>query len=232
MKRLGCPISCLRLLGLSWVSLVLIAGCVPSEPTAEATLVGWATLPADVFVPGPTSGQFIEPANGRMPPFVGEQPVQGFSALLLNDDGTLLALSDNGFGSRENSPDHLLQVWTLRPDFRTAEGGSGAIEFELAFVLSDPHRHVPFPLVADREHYPGSEIPVDSRIREGRWLTGGDFDVESVRRAPDGSLYFGDEFGPFLLHTDPAGVLLEAPIPIPGIQSPQNPHLADARAWP
>ena len=33
------------------------------------TLEGLAVLPADTFAPGPTSGQFIAPANGRIPPF-------------------------------------------------------------------------------------------------------------------------------------------------------------------
>jgi hypothetical protein len=58
-------------------------------------------------------------------------------------------------------------------------------------------------------------------------LTGGDFDPESFRRAPDGTFYFGDEFGPFLLHTDPTGRLLEPPIALPGVWSPQHPELGD-----
>jgi hypothetical protein len=73
--------------------------------------------------------------------------------------------------------------------------------------------------------YPGSAIPVDPDIRRDRLLTGGDFDIESVREAPDGTLWFGDEFGPFLIHTDATGRVLEAPYPLPGVQSPQNPFL-------
>src|SRR5688572_2133557 len=74
-------------------------------------------------------------------------------------------------------------------------------------------------------HYPGTTIPVDQQIRDRRLLTGGDFDIESVREAPDGTLWFGDEFGPFLIHTDGRGRVLEAPIPLPGVKSPQNPFL-------
>ena len=59
-------------------------------------------------------------------------------------------------------------------------------------------------------------------------LTGGDFDIESFREARDGTLWFGDEFGPFLLHTDARGRVLEAPIPLPGVQSPQDPLLGGA----
>jgi hypothetical protein len=39
-------------------------------------------------------------------------------------------------------------------------------------------------------------------------------------------LWFGDEFGPFLVHTTDAGRVLEPPIPLPGVKSPDNPTLA------
>ena len=200
---------------------LLLAACADAP---EPTLVGVAVLPADHFASGPTSGQFIEPANGRTPPFDG-QPVQGFSALIGNGDGSFLALPDNGYGKKENSADFILRVYELRPDFRTADGGSGAIEVGSAFLLCDPDRHVTFSIVADLELYPGSNIPVDPAIKAGRLLTGADFDVESFRRVPDGTVYFGDEFGPFLLHTDSTGRLLEPPIPLPGAWSPQHPLL-------
>ena len=74
--------------------------------------------------------------------------------------------------------------------------------------LRDPDRKVPFPL-----------------FRPDRLLTGADFDLESVRAAKDGSFWFGEEFGPFLLHTDATGRVLEAPVPLPGVQSPPNPFL-------
>jgi len=77
---------------------------VQQDPTLGVSLIGFARLPADVFVAGPVSGQFIAPANGRSVPFRQGQPVQGFSALLANGDGSFLALVDNGFGSRDNSP--------------------------------------------------------------------------------------------------------------------------------
>jgi hypothetical protein len=46
-----------------------------------------------------------------------------------------------------------------------------------------------------------------------------------MQLAEDGTYWFGDEFGPYLLHTDAAGHLLEAPIPTPGVRSPSNPTL-------
>jgi hypothetical protein len=215
----------------AWLISVIVPflfGCVKQTPAVE--LVGFAVLPADYFIDGPTSGQFIEPANGRRPPFANRQPVQGFSALINGDEGAFLALPDNGFGTRENSADFLLRVYELRPDFKTPAGGSGEIEVRSLFVLSDPDRHISFPIVADLAQYPASDIAVDTSIRAGRLLTGADFDIESFRRVRDGSFYFGDEFGPFLLHTDSSGVLLEAPIALPGVRSPQYPGLGDGIA--
>jgi hypothetical protein len=204
--------------------LLTAAACGPSA-APRPTLIGWARIPADTFIAGPTSGQFITPANGRTPPFDDAQPIQGFSALLPAGGGAFLALADNGFARQNNSADFLLRVYALRPDFRTPQGGSATVEVIPAFLLRDPERRIPFPIVADRDRYPDSDIPVDARIRADRLLTGADFDVESFRRMPDGTFWFGDEFGPFLLHTDSTGVLLEAPIPLPGVRSPQHPDL-------
>jgi hypothetical protein len=78
--------------------------------------------------------------------------------------------------------------------------------------LRDPDRKVPFPIVNDA---------TDERL-----LTGADFDIESLQRAADGSFWIGDEFGPYVLHVDATGKLLDAPDPLPGVKSPQNPTLA------
>jgi hypothetical protein len=192
---------------------------------AAQTLEGFARLPADTFAPGPTSGQLITPANGRVPPFENRQPVQGISSVLPGLHGDFWVMPDNGFGAKENSSDYVLRVYHIDPDFRTRHGGSGTIALESFISLRDPDHKINFPIVADGAVYPGSTIPVDSDIRKKRLLTGGDFDIESVRVAHDGTLWFGDEFGPFLLHTDSNGRVLDAPSPLPGVKSPQNPFL-------
>jgi hypothetical protein len=46
-----------------------------------------------------------------------------------------------------------------------------------------------------------------------------------VRRDAQRGLWFGDEFGPFLLHTDATGRVLEALIPLPNVKSPEKPTL-------
>ena len=201
-----------------------------SQPAGAQSLVKFASLPADTFAAGPTSGQLIAPANGRIPPFVDKQPVQGFSSVLRTASGDYLAMSDNGFGAKPNSPDYVLRFYRIDPDFRTATGGSGTIAVESFTTLSDPFHKVNFPIVADGATYPGTAIPVDAAIRSRRLLTGGDFDIESFREAHDGTYWFGDEFGPFLIHTDSAGRVLEAPIPLPGVRSPQNPFLGGETA--
>lgn len=191
-----------------------------------ATLVAFASLPADSFAPGPTSGQFIDAANGRTPPFPRQQPIQGFSSVLRAEDGDFLALSDNGFGAKANSADYVLRLYRIDPRFRTTRGGSGRVRVESFITLSDPDHRIPFPIVADGLTYPASTIPVDPSIVSRRLLTGADFDVESVRKGRDGSLWFGDELGPFLLHTDARGRVLDAPVRLPGVDSPDSPFLA------
>jgi hypothetical protein len=193
------------------------------------TLEGFATFPADTFAPGPTSGQFIAAANGRTPPFIDKQPVQGISSVLRAWNGDFLVMSDNGFGAQNNSADYVLRVYRISPDFRTRRDGDGTIDIRSFITLRDPGHHVNFPIVAEQEFYSASSVPVDPAIRERRLLTGADFDIEAFREAPDGTFWFGDEFGPFLLHTDRLGRVLEAPIPLPGVQSPQNPFLGPNR---
>ncbi|MDC0720313.1 esterase-like activity of phytase family protein [Nannocystis bainbridge] len=213
--------------------LAFAAACGSPVAAPPATLLGRAVLPAGTFAAGPASGERLGsgPIHGQAVPFAS-QPVQGFSALLANDDGTYLGLVDNGYGKIENSADFHLRVYTLRLDLRTAAGGSGGVEVLGQIELRDPDRKIGFPIV--------------QQFSDARVLTGADFDPESMQRAPDGTLWFGDEFGPFLLHTAADGVVLEPPIGLPDLdrpglelRAPQNPNneegaalrLMNAVAW-
>ena len=189
--------------------VVALLWAVPAAARApEATLEGRAVLPADTFAPGPPSGAGLdadEIVGGREAPFAG-QPVGGVSAVLDAEGGEYLVMADNGFGTKGNSADFLLRLYRIRPDF---EGGD--IQVQSYVQLRDPDGRIPFEIT--------NENTAD------RFLTGADLDVESVRQDFRGDLWFGDEFGPFLLHTDVYGRVLEAPIPFEGVRSPENPAL-------
>jgi alkaline phosphatase len=165
----------------------------------KVELVGFASLPADTYSDGPTSGAEIS-ANGRTGPFPG-QPIQGFSGVQFANSNSLYFLSDNGYGSKDNSEDFLLRINRLDPNFKGRENGDGTVKVLDYIQLSDPNNKVPFQIVNEGT--------------TGRLLTGADFDVESFVFDKDGTIWVGDEFGPYLLHFDASGKLLEAPIATP-----------------
>nr|WP_322657642.1 phytase [Dendronalium sp. ChiSLP03b]MDZ8203938.1 phytase [Dendronalium sp. ChiSLP03b] len=168
----------------------------------KVTLKGFASLPADTFAEGPPSGSDITGnTNERNVPFA-KQPVQGFSGVQIADDNSFWFLSDNGFGSKSNSADYLLRIYRLDPSFRGTEAdGDGSVKVLDFLQLSDPNKKVPFEIVNENTG--------------DRLLTGADFDVESLAIAADGTIWIGDEFGPYLLHFDATGKLLDAPIATP-----------------
>jgi hypothetical protein len=179
----------------------------------EPKLLARATLSATAYQPGPPSGAVgVAAANGVTPPFPG-QPIPGFSAVLDGPHGTYYAMPDNGFGAKANSADFLLRLYVIEPRWKTSRwSGGGEIKVRSFISLRDPDHKVPFPIVNE---------DTDDRL-----LTGADFDLESVRRSPEGDLWFGEEFGPYVVHTDAKGRVLEAPFPLPGVKSPFSPDLA------
>jgi hypothetical protein len=208
-----------------------------------ATLAGHAILPAFTMALPPAdaprdamvSGKFAGPGNlridrpGSVPgttgpapqgratgisfPFIG-QPVQGFSGIkpVAGQPGAYWVLTDNGFGNRRNSPDALLMFHRVRPDFRSGPGG-GQVQVEETIFLSDPDRRVPF-----RIAHEGTER---------RYLTGADFDTESIQPVADG-FWIGDEFGPFLIHVTREGRVtrvVETKLDGQVLMSPDHPAL-------
>ncbi|GAA1634873.1 esterase-like activity of phytase family protein [Actinoplanes couchii] len=172
----------------------------PGQVTTP-TLTGFASLPAATFVPGSEpSGSLVTGSTNGIPVPFADQPVQGFSGIADNGDGTYDVLSDNGYGNQANSADFLLRIHRLAPVFRT-----GKVDVLGGVNLTDPDGHVPWKLT-----------------RDDRVLTGADFDVESIVKDTFGGYWIGDEFGPYLLHFDRAGRLLSAPVPLDGVTAPET----------
>ncbi len=201
------------------LAIVSFAPLASAQPKFPAVLGGHAILPAMTFVPAPAdapqelqiSGRYATPSPMRVDapeiamgisalsdkaaprptgiklPFKG-QPVQGLSGIRNLKDGTFLTLTDNGFGSKANSPDAMLMFHIIKPDWK-----AGTIERVSTTFLHDPDRKVPFRIV--NENTPK------------RYLTGSDFDLESIQPIGD-ALWFGEEFGPFLIKTDRSGKVL------------------------
>ncbi|WEF24151.1 esterase-like activity of phytase family protein [Paracoccus sp. S3-43] len=205
----------LALLACSAAPLLTTAAL--AEDSFPATLAGHATLPAFTMVTPPAdaprdlwvSGKFTGTTRNETPmsvegdvgkaygghktgiwlPFIG-QPVQGMSGLAMNrdTDGSWFTLTDNGFGSKVNSPDAMLFFHRMQPDFET-----GKVSRLDTIFLRDPDRKVPFRIA--------------NEATEGRYLTGADFDPESIQFLND-EIWIGDEFGPFVLRVARDGRVL------------------------
>lgn len=158
------------------------------------------------------------PALGNRPtglalPFRG-QPVQGISGIVDAGDGAWWALSDNGFGTRRNSPDAMLMIHRLRIDFTR-----GTVRRLDTLFLRDPRAVIGF-----RITHEGTR---------GRYLTGADLDPESLVADADG-FWIGDEFGPYLVRVDRRGVVtdwIEARLDGAVLRSPDH-HAPDPAAAP
>ena len=219
-------------------------GAAPVQGIAQqAHLVARSVLPAMTFRPGsPATGAFFSAADREAAkangipgpsegPYFGSQPVQGFSSMIPADGKAWWALADNGYAWRPNSADFQLAMYRIDPRWGEA-GGPRVLE---TVILRDPEHHIPWKIVCDQASgtpLPGfsfNAIPPASAACGGdsaaRILTGFDLDPESFVRAPDGTFWISEEFGPFLVHVAADGRVLEAPIPFPGVRSPQNPYL-------
>jgi hypothetical protein len=196
---------------LAGVALSVLVLPVSAEQAVRAKLLDHALLPAASFVAPPAdapadakiSGKFTQGGKradkvGSVPgkvtqtdrltglsvPFDG-QPVQGFSGIRSLGGNEFLVLTDNGFGSKLNSPDALLMFHRIKADW-----AAGKVERLSTVFLRDPDRIVPFRIA--------------NEATAERYLTGADFDLESIQPVGD-TFWIGEEFGPFLLRVDATG---------------------------
>jgi hypothetical protein len=196
------------------LALLMTTAAQAADKEFPATLKAHAVLPADTIIAAPadaatylkTSGKFSAADRKRVEalgtvmgkdgvretglalPFDG-QPMQGFSGIKAMEDGSFWTLSDNGFGNKLNSTDAMLMIHHVAFDW-----DKGTLEPQKTVFLSDPDKKAPFPIVMEGA--------------EKRYLTGGDFDVESIQPVADG-FWIGEEFGPYLLKFDLDGKLTD-----------------------
>ena len=159
----------------------------PADAPADLKTSGKYTTAKRVDAPGSVMGKSYERETGVKLPFEG-QPRQGHSGIKVMPDGTYWIISDNGFGSKANSPDSMLYLNRYRVDWT-----SGKWEPLETIFLHDPDRRVPF-----RITHEGTDR---------RYLTGSDFDIEGFQIVGD-AIWIGDEFGPYVLKTDLSGKVL------------------------
>ena len=184
----------------------------PSDAPADLQVSGKFTSGKRVEALGSVEGMSAGRPTGVSLPFKG-QPLQGHSGIKKMPDGSYWILTDNGFGSKANSPDAMLYLNRYAIDFK-----AGSMKKLETIFLHDPDKKVPFRIV--HEGTPK------------RYLTGSDFDTESFQFA-GGALWIGDEFGPFLIKADLTGKVLavfDTLVDGKVVRSPDNPALTTPAA--
>jgi hypothetical protein len=182
-------------------------------PPPAVELIGMVVMPPDAFRGGPPAGQFDNEGRRAATPRFDSQPVQGISSIKPGPtQGAWWALSDNGFGSKWNSPDYRLSVYLFDVRPRTQAGPDSRAALQAVIELSDPAKFFPWRLTDESE--------------PERQLTGADADPESLVAMPDDTFWIGDEFGPWLLHFSVDGELLSPPVELPdGALSSDHPRV-------
>jgi hypothetical protein len=177
----------------------LPADAISLEPPADApesfaisgkyTGPDWRRVDAVGTVPGTSyiSDKSAPRPTGVSTPLKG-QPLQGFSGIKAMADGSFWVTTDNGFGAKKDSADALLMFHHIKPDWT-----AGTVQHVRTVFLHDPDRKIPFLVV--------------NESTQKRYLTGADLDIESMQFVGD-SVWFGDEFGPYLVQADLNGKVL------------------------
>jgi hypothetical protein len=159
----------------------------PADAPADLRVSGKYTTGSRVERLDSVEGRSANRLTGIALPF-GGQPLQSHSGIKRMSDGSYWVLTDNGFGTKANSPDSMLFL-----NRYTIDWAAGTLNRQQTIFLHDPDKKVPFRIV--HEGTPK------------RYLTGSDFDTESFQIA-GGALWIGDELGPWLIKADMSGKVL------------------------
>ena len=194
---------------LASTAIVISTSLCLAQQQAPATLAGHVIIPAETYIPAPAdapadlraSGKFAgSPLRAEAPgsvmgksfgrptgvklPFKG-QPIQGHSGIKTLPDGSFWVITDNGFGSRLNSPDAMLYLNHWKFDWAT-----GKAEHLGTIFLHDPDKKYPFRIVHEGT--------------DKRYLTGSDLDIEGFQII-DSKIWIGEELGPYIVRADMNG---------------------------
>ncbi|MBS4234805.1 esterase-like activity of phytase family protein [Campylobacter vulpis] len=199
----------------------------------EANLAGHIVIPAENFINAPkdapeflqSTGKFLrtirnenlgafnanyteeESSNTFRIPFK-KQALQGHSGVKFTGDKSYWLLSDNGLGTKKNSPDSMTFIHNYEFDFQ-----KGSYKHLKTIFFNDKDKKFPYLITLEST--------------KSRYLTGADIDPESFQIVGK-SFWVGDEFGPFLLEFDEKGTLKElfdVSLNRKPILSPDNPSL-------
>lgn len=161
---------------------------VPNDAPQDLRVSGKFTQGVRNDVVGSIEGRSNERPTGLSLPFEG-QPAQGHSGIKRMSDGSYWLLTDNGAGSKANSPDFMLYLNQYDIDF-----DHNIFKHLKTVFLHDPDKRVPF--------------RIQNEGTQERYLTGADFDPESFQFA-GGYLWIGDEFGPYLIQATVDGKVVD-----------------------
>ena len=184
-------------------ALTLIAP--PADAPADLKVSGKFTTGTRLDNPGSVEGTSRGRPTGVKLPFEG-QPAQGHSGIKRMSDGSFWVLTDNGFGSKANSPDAMLFLTQFKMDF-----DKGSAERVATVFLHDPDKKIPFRIVHEGT--------------DKRYLTGADFDPESFQPIGD-KFWIAEEFGPYLIRAGKDGrieAVFETQIDGKPVRSPDHP---------
>lgn len=156
----------------------------PQDAPTDLKNAGKYTTRARVEDLGTVMGKSADRETGFSLPIEG-QPLQGHSGIKVMADGSVWILTDNGFGNKANSMDSMLYLNQYDIDWETGE-----FKLKDTIFLNDPDKKVPFRIVHEES--------------EKRYLTGSDFDPESLQPIGD-HFWIGEEFGPYLIQIDKSG---------------------------
>lgn len=215
------------------VCFLCLCGALFGANEYEAKLAGHIVIPAENFINAPkdapeflqSTGKFLRtmrnenlgafnanyteektPNTSRIP--FKKQALQGHSGIKFMGKNNFWLLSDNGLGTKKNSPDSMTFIHNYEFDFK-----NGSYKHLKTIFFNDKDKKFPY--------------LINLESTKSRYLTGADIDPESFQII-DKSFWVGDEFGPFLLEFDEKGTLKEvfdASLNKQTLLSPDHPNL-------